>query len=143
LVLRITPNTAGFSLIEMMVVVAILSVLAVGATLTAGRGGTAADRAASALVADATQTRHLAMQSGLDHALIFQADGWQIARRTGTGWAALRDVTPRGLRVTGPQAATPWVLGSDGRVASGTITLAAGTWRLTCRASDGALPRCL
>ena len=120
---------AGFSLIELMVVVAITSILAVGATLALGRGGDPDSDAVAALEAQAADLRARAMLTGAVHRLEMQAGGWvrmdaggQVLGRTEAAGAA------------GPAL----VFDPGGAVTGGPVRI--GGW--LCAAAAGALPRC-
>jgi type II secretion system protein H len=142
MVVRVNTSSAGFSLIEMLVVVAILSILAIGTSLLVVRTNGALDRATNTLLADAGQVRHLAMISGLDHALIFTDSGWHIARKSGAGWATISSKVPRGLRVsvTGPDKVL--IFDADGWVTPLNIRLEAADAARDCRAGTGQLLVC-
>ena len=112
MVVRVTPSTEGFGLIEMLVVVAVLSIMAVGTSLLATRSGNDLTRATDMLRSDAIATRHIAMLSGLDHALTFSGDGWQVSRKSGEGWRNLSTRKPRAVSFETVQS--NWILQSDG-----------------------------
>ena len=76
----------GFSLVEMLVVVAVVSVLAVGASLPLARAGGSAQADAARLVAAAARLRDLALVSGKAHALAVRPEGWTEERRGSAGW---------------------------------------------------------
>ena len=78
----------GFSFVEMLVVVAILSILAIGATLPFSRGSASVAGDAGALEQAADGLRSLAMISDRPRALALSPGGWQAERRSGGGWAA-------------------------------------------------------
>ena len=79
--------TGGFSLIEMLVVVAILAVLASGASLVAARGGDGQARADPQRLIrsiEATRTRAIAARQTLG--LVVERRGLHVATRRATGW---------------------------------------------------------
>lgn len=79
MVAGVTPRTAGFSLIELLVVTAILSALAVGVSLAFARpGGTETD--AARLDQALTRARDMALATGARHGLELDDAGWRILR---------------------------------------------------------------
>lgn len=123
---RPATSSAGFSLIEVMVVVAITSVLALGATLILpGRDG--AEKMRAAFLSDAEDMRMRAMLSGDDHAIAADATGWTRERRAADGWTTLDRRSARigqGGRL---------VFHADGRVTGAAIGIGAAT---LCAAGD-------
>ena len=80
---------AGFSLIELMVVVAILATVSVAAVLAVGRPaatGAAGDAAALQRAFDLQQG--LAIRSGLRRGLLLERDGMTLARWSDGAWQA-------------------------------------------------------
>ena len=133
---------AGFSLIELLVVVAILSVLSLGAVLAASRGAGPLDRAAGALAADLAQARRMAMLGGVDHAVAPYHGGWRIERRSGDGWRALREVRVRGGSVETAGEDPRAILRADGSVAGGALVLRRDGKSRVCRWADEPVPAC-
>ena len=135
----------GFSLVEMLVVVAILSVLAVSATLPFSRSRSGVGADAAALVQAADRLRVLAMVSDRPRALAIGAEGWQAETRRDGGWSA--EGAPRAFAAA--RAALPaegparLVFLPDGRasgaafrldVAEGSVGCALAAGRLGCAA---------
>lgn len=141
----IEDRTSGFTLIELMVVVAVLSVLAVGAGLVASRGGK------SAATTDLQRfERHIqiararAMQGRQVQGLFVTARGFQPTVETNDGWdkkqietrwrgdVVLQLATPR----RGPNSPHILLL-PDGRVSPFSLSFAPKDGRrIVCR-SDG------
>ena len=140
MVIRLTPAAPGFGLIELLVVVAILSVLTIGSTFLLIRPENDLNRIAGALTEAAHQTRHLAMVSGVDHALVFSDAGWTVSRRSGEGWSALTDMRPKGVHLDPAEAL--WILHADGRTNALALEIsdAGETWR--CRIAPARLVEC-
>lgn len=141
----VTVGTAGFTLIELVVVVAVVSVLAVGAGLVASRGGTSA--MASDLKRFQTKTeamRARAVQGRQVLGLYVTDRGFQVAVETADGWEEHQTETRwRGRAVL--QLQTPRQVPNsphirflpDGRVSAFTLSFASsGGRRSECR-SDG------
>jgi prepilin-type N-terminal cleavage/methylation domain-containing protein len=83
---KLDPD-AGFTLIELMVVVAVLSVLAVGVTITALRSDSASDSADMAwFEAQFNQYQSLAITSGHSYGIFVGPKDLRIARRQASGW---------------------------------------------------------
>jgi prepilin-type N-terminal cleavage/methylation domain-containing protein len=70
---------AGVTLIELVVVVAVMATLAVGASLTAGRSTTGAQSDLSAFRDAYSQARALAVHGGEQRALVISAQGHRVA----------------------------------------------------------------
>ena len=137
----------GFSLVEMLVVVAILSVLAVGATLPLSRSGPGVAGDAAALTQAAGQLRVLAMVSDRPRALSLQESGWQAERRADGAWSPEGPPGPfaRARARLPADAEARVVFLPDGRASGPAFVLegpagdgasadcAVVDWRLTCR----------
>ncbi|MCC5963602.1 MAG: GspH/FimT family pseudopilin [Rhodobacteraceae bacterium] len=125
----------GFSLIELMVVITIVSVVTVGAALSFGSGAALTPQARSADAERAARAFESAMRVAQDRALFGarvtglrpQADGWQIVMRDadgtwqtrqGTRWSALGfDWQVNGASIAPGSAEAPVIrVLPDGRV---------------------------
>ncbi len=85
------PPANGFTLIELMIVIAIIGMASAAVILT-GFGGTPPARAAAeALAARVVMTRDLAIASGDDTALVIEDGGYRFEQRApdGAGWQTL------------------------------------------------------
>lgn len=71
---------AGFSLVEMLVVVAVVSVLAVGATLPLSRSAPSTGSEAVQLVEAVDRLRTISILSDATHAISIDGDGWAVQR---------------------------------------------------------------
>ena len=140
--LRNDPSDAGFSLLELMVVVAILSVLSVGVTLGLSRGANPAARAADALQAAAAEARSLAMLTGAAHAIEVTPDGWRVAREGAEGWVALSRGGWSGVATESAERTVRFVIDGDGAATGGPVTLSASNGRRTCRVGPAARLEC-
>lgn len=128
----------GFSLIEVLVVVAVVSTLAVAATLTWGRSNTQADITAR-FGADVSRAQRTAMFMGLDHRLVFKSTGWH-AERTGTdGWVILPGWARKAGVVDSPATL---LLPADGRTATAVITFETDAGLTKCRTNVARAPTC-
>lgn len=141
----VEDRTSGFTLIELMVVVAVLSVLAVGAGLVASRGGKSAATTDLQRFERHIQTaRARALQGRQVRGLFVTTRGFQPTVETVDGWdKSQREIRWRGgvtlqlgAHRQGPK--TPHiVLLPDGRVSPFTLSFAPdGSRRIVCR-SDG------
>lgn len=133
---------AGFSLLELMVSVAVLAVLAVGVGLATGRGVAGAERDADRFRRAVEQTRALAILGRETRGLSVTPRDLHLVRRDGTGWsdAVLHGWSSRAsLLPFGPMplpGAPDILFHPDGR-SSGFTAVFSGrgaTWRC---ASDG------
>lgn len=132
-------GAAGFSLIELLVVVAITSVLAVGASVMGSRGAEPHRQAAEALTAQARDLRLRAMLSGMDHALILSPGGWERARRGGgADWVAIDRHVLDGLRLSSAEALPRELrFGRDGTIEAGSLRLEAASGSVVCAIGTG------
>lgn len=138
-------GAGGFTLIELMVVVAVLSVLGVGAGLVASRSTKSAATADLHRFERQIQTaRARAIQGRQLHGLIITARGFQPTVKTSEGWdQSLREIRWRGAVTLqlgtarqGPKS-PHIVLLPDGRVSRFTLSFASnGNRRVVCH-SDG------
>ena len=97
---KLTPSSqAGFSLIELLVAVAVLSVLTVGAVLATGRGGPdqGSDMARFEVLFD--RARALAIEGRQARGLVITPDGVQMAQPGAGDWQVSRTVLPWQNRV--------------------------------------------
>jgi prepilin-type N-terminal cleavage/methylation domain-containing protein len=125
---RTQSASDGFSLIELMVTVAIVSVLAIGATLALPRSS-ASERASAELVALTREVRLKAMLSGEVHRITPDGAALSIATSGET-------VRVNGLRVEGDALIlTPdgWVEGGPLRLEGGAVCAVDNTGRVSCR----------
>lgn len=79
---------AGFSLLELMVSVAVLAVLAVGVGLATGRGVAGPERDADRFRRAVEQNRALAILGRETRGLSVTPEGLRLLRRGETGWTA-------------------------------------------------------
>lgn len=82
------PNSAGFSLLEMVVVVAVLAVLSVSVSFAVGRGTSAPGADATRFAALHTRLREAAVLGRHVQALAIGQTGWQVMTREGTAWVS-------------------------------------------------------
>lgn len=140
MVLRVGVTAPGFGLVELLVVVAILSVLAIGTSLVAFPTGGALSRTTDLLRADAVQTRRLAMLTGLDHAMLFSSDSWDIARRSGDGWRVLSSHSALSITLSADESW--WVFPADGTVPELNLRLEADGATRSCRPASEQVLAC-
>ncbi len=138
---RTGSDTAGFTLIELLVAVAVLAVLAVGASLVASRGS-AGSSDAQRFAADYASLRQLAVEGQQRRGLSLTPRGSRVARWTAQGWEETgREMRWRGrvaFAATGPvlPADHPEIVFlPDGRTNAFSIRFGGGA-AVTCR-SDG------
>ncbi|SMX40804.1 GspH/FimT family pseudopilin [Maliponia aquimaris] len=133
---------AGFSLLELMVSIAILSILAVGVGLATGRGVAGAERDADRFRRAVEQTRALAILERAPRGLSVTPGDLHLMRRDDSGWTAdpLHGWSSRAsLLPSGPvpPPGTPDILFHPDGSSSGfsaTFSGRGATWRC---ASDG------
>lgn len=140
----------GFTLIEVMIVVAILSVVATGFVLRTGPAvDDDAQRAAARLQGDVAAARDRALLGREWLGLAPARDGWQVMRRdTGRGaWVAQsetvlaprfdwtrdgRALAPEGRRAAAGPAAPEIVIGPDGAGTAFAVRISARDRTLSC-----------
>ncbi|MCC6303855.1 MAG: GspH/FimT family pseudopilin [Rhodobacteraceae bacterium] len=147
----------GFTLVELVVVVAVLAVLATAVTLTGGfaRAGGAAEAAGAAFARAVAAARDRALARGEATGLGPLALGWQVMAPDGKGgWAALGPPgrapgvawTVAGVALRpAPDAdpAPPAILFlPDGRGTPFTLAIADGRAQLSCRTDGWEAPQC-
>ena len=92
------PLEAGFSLLEMLVVVTVLAILtvSVGLSMSFGRSKQQASDAANQLQTTLAQLRNTAIYSGVAQGLVISQQGWRVARFVpeSRGW----DMSAREIR---------------------------------------------
>lgn len=87
---RLRPQDTGTTLVELLVVVAILAVLGVGVSLMAVRAPQAAPQQDQTRFRTTfTRLQDLSVQGQAVHGLQVSASGWQAMRRDGDGWQPL------------------------------------------------------
>lgn len=129
----------GFSLIELLVVVALTSILAIGATLALPRSRAVIDQSVADFEGDVQDLSWRAMLSGTDHALAPAGTGWHLMmRKTDGSWTELADRAYPGLSVAGSRV----VLHSDGRVGAGALELRDDEDVTQCTAQGGGRAQC-
>lgn len=84
---RQAPN--GFTLVELMVVIAILGIAASAVVLTGLPGGPSARQEAEALGARLVAARSLAIIGNTDTALLFTPSGYEFEVRGAQGWQSV------------------------------------------------------
>ncbi len=80
----------GFTLVELMVVIAILGLAAAAVVLNGFGGGTSPRAEAEQLAARLSVARALAITGNADTALLLSASGYSFEQRTPDGWVAPR-----------------------------------------------------
>ncbi|WP_182466819.1 GspH/FimT family pseudopilin [Sphingomonas gilva] len=95
-----TGSDSGFTLVELMVVVAIIGMAAGAVVMSMPSGDGAVRSAAEKLAARTTVARDLAIVDGRATILVVNSDGYTFAQRSG---GVMRPLEQRGLR----QAALP------------------------------------
>ncbi|MGV6848434.1 MAG: type II secretion system protein [Marinibacterium sp.] len=138
-------SSDGFSLIEMLVVIAVTSVLAIGATLTLGTRPRASG--AFAFSEDAHALRRLAMVSGTRHSLVRTSTGWRAERLSGKNkWEPVRG-WGRSARIAGMQDPAGHdivrvVFHADGTIDDAVVRFVQDRISARCTVAQGALPAC-
>lgn len=131
-------RAAGFSLIEVLVVIAITSTLAVGASLVWTRSS-GNDGGTIAFLRDVEGLQRRAMLSGVDHRLVLTGAGWQAERRASAGW----DLLPgSGQSAHIDRAPKTLTLHADGRIDTARIIFGKPPNRAQCRTGSGGAPIC-
>ncbi|MCB1396379.1 MAG: prepilin-type N-terminal cleavage/methylation domain-containing protein [Rhodobacter sp.] len=146
-------GSAGFTLVELLVVVTIISILALGAGLSAGglfgRTANTVQAQGQALAGAVTGARDAALLGRSMRGLWPRQDGWQIVRRDGEGgWTPEgRAASLRGISVSWTIAGRPFLpalvapaadvtppilFGADGGGIRFSVALNGGTGRVTC-----------
>lgn len=134
------PAEHGFTLVELMVVVAIIGVAAGAVVLSMPGGDGGVRRAAETLAARATIARDMAIVDGRATALVIGDGGYAFAQRSG---GAMRPVDQRGLRSATLPAGMRAMLGNrsagevrfdpTGLAEPATVTLTGGGMSATVR----------
>lgn len=136
------PAEAGFSLIEMMVVVAIVSVLAVSAGLALSRPRSSPTDEARALERAVAQAAALAVLADRPYALALSPDGWVTETAPTPGaWSEVpgsRHALASGRLVVSDQSGTArLVLLPDGRISELRVTIETGDAAAACAVTAG------
>ncbi|PCJ04067.1 MAG: hypothetical protein COB16_11540 [Rhodobacteraceae bacterium] len=102
-------SDAGVTLIELVVVVAVMASLVLGVTLTRGLGGASGESDLMSFRATYDQARSLAVHGQVQRGLALSAKGRRIAWWRGDGWQISEQLMPwRGrvsYQIEGPSAA--------------------------------------
>jgi len=149
---RRAGRCAGFSLIELVVVVAIVAVLATGASLVAARSGDATALSdQQRFLRGLERTRARAIQGRQTLGITLGRRGLQIATRTAEGWQVSDRAVRWRDRVTvlrradraGPGAPDIVIL-PNGQVSEFAVSFGRGTGggRATCRGTAGGQVTC-
>jgi general secretion pathway protein H len=134
------PRERGFTLVELMVVLAVLALAATVVILTIpGSNARVADEA-DRLAVRIAALRDLAIVEGRPMALVVSPSGYAFERREAGGWSALpgrgydRHDWPRGVRLTAPAGGAPLRIAFDTvGMTSARTALAIGDGEVTAR----------
>jgi len=155
--------SAGFTLVELLVVVTIISILALGAGLSAGgmfgRTANTVQAQGQALSGAVSAARDAALLGRAARGLWPRPDGWQVVRRDGDGaWVPEgRATSLRGVSASWTIAGRPFLpalvapaadvtppilFGADGGGSRFAVVLSGGTGRVTCDTDGWGAPAC-
>lgn len=138
--------SAGFSLIELLIAVAVLSALAVGASLAGFGAGRAAPSDAEALVAAAETAGRRALLQRAPQALILGPEALRAAQATAGGWQPGAEIArwrqPPEATATGPALPAVLVFLPDGRMTPFSVAYWDGYRRILCQSDGWQAPDC-
>jgi general secretion pathway protein H len=116
---RPDPQTAGFTLTELMVVLAVLALAATAVILTMPGGDARVTGEADRLASRIAALRDLAIVEGRPMALVLSPSGYGFERREQGGWGVVsgrgfeRRDWPQGVRLAEPADGTAMRIGFD------------------------------